>query len=135
MVERLNQRISSERNGIACRRRRSLAQNWATSKDTTFLGVYGNPGLSKTFTLRQVLGEKARVIRCHGTPLQLYRALYELRETQHPVLLDDVDSLLKDLKALNILKGAFEVPALIRWNTSRMPKNEELPMEFEFKAL
>ena len=49
-----------------CKEWQSLAQNWATSKDTTFLGVYGNPGLSKTFTLRQVLGEKARVIRCPG---------------------------------------------------------------------
>jgi len=116
---------------------RSLAHNWATSKDTTFLGVYGNPGLSKTFTLRQVLGEKARVIRCHGTPLQLYRALYDIKDTQHPALLDDVDSMLKELKVLNMLKGAFDTPPVIQWNSTRMPKNEdgiELPMEFEFKA-
>ena len=116
---------------------RSLAKNWSKSKDASFLGVYGNPGLSKTFTLRQVLGETVRIIRCHGTPLQLYRSLYELKDTQHPVLMDDVDSMFKDLKVLNIMKGAFDIPPTIQWNSSRMPKDDngdELPVEYEFKA-
>jgi len=107
---------------------RQFAESWANGK-TRFLGVYGNPGLSKTYTITKVLGEKAYHIRCHGTPLQLYKALHDATVKKQSIVLDDIDSLLRNAVALNLLKGLFDTGGTVQWNSST-GKLEGVPKEF-----
>lgn len=117
---------------------RHEAKCWAESPKWSLLGVFGNPGLSKTFTLRGVLGRKVRLIRCHGTGFQLYKELWAASQDQAPILLDDVDALLKETSVLNMLKGLFDSDATVQWNssTSRLKddKGQQIPREFSVKA-
>jgi hypothetical protein len=117
---------------------RHEAKCWAASPKWSLLGVFGNPGLSKTHTLRLVLGSKAKLIRCHGTGFQLYKELWAASQEDAPILLDDVDALLKETSVLNMLKGLFDSDAVVQWNssTSRLKdeRGEQIPREFSVRA-
>lgn len=71
-----------------------------------------------------------RVIKGFSTAKGLYRMLYENKNSI--VVLDDVDSLLKDPDALNLLKGALDSydKRIISWNTN--VADDGLPRSFEF---
>src|SRR5271166_1705493 len=117
---------------------RHEARCWASSPKWSFLGVFGTAGLSKTYTLRQVLGEHVKLIRCHGTGFQLYKELWAASQDNAPLLLDDVDALLKEMSVLNMLKGLFDSDAVVQWNssTSRLKddKGDQIPREFSVQA-
>ena len=117
---------------------RHEATCWSSSPKWSLLGVFGNPGLSKTYTLRRVLGKRAKLIRCHGTGFQLYKELWAASQEDAPILLDDVDALLKEISVLNMLKGLFDSDAVVQWNssTSRLKdeKGEQIPREFSVRA-
>lgn len=71
-----------------------------------------------------------RVVKGFSTAKGLYRMLYENRNSI--IVLDDVDSLLKDPDALNLLKGALDSydKRIISWNTN--VADDGLPRSFEF---
>ena len=117
---------------------RHEATCWANGPTWNFRGVFGNAGLSKTFTLRRVLGKNVKVIRCHGTDFQLYKELWAASQDQASILLDDVDALLKELTVLNMMKGLFDPDATVQWNssTSRLKdeRGQQIPREFSVLA-
>lgn len=94
--------------------------NDATLTDSFDLGFVLRPG--KTF----------RVFKGYMTAKSMYRTLYENREGV--VVFDDLDKVLEDPQAVNILKGALDSydRRVITWRTERV--DEELPDRFEFKG-
>ena len=117
---------------------RHEANCWARSPNWSFMGVFGNAGLSKTHTLKHVLGANVKLIRCHGTGFQLYKELWAASQDNAPLLLDDVDALLKEVSVLNMLKGLFDADSTVQWNssTSRLKdeRGQQIPREFSVRA-
>lgn len=71
-----------------------------------------------------------RVVKGFSTAKGLYRMLFENRNAI--IVLDDIDSILKDLDAVNLLKGALDSydKRIISWNTN--VADDGLPRSFEF---
>ena len=111
--------------------------------------LVGEGGLGKSYTVTKALKASGlrdisemepgsvvaprmafRVIKGFSTAKGLYRMLYENRNSI--IVLDDVDSLLKDPDALNLLKGALDSydKRIISWNTN--VADDGMPRSFEF---
>jgi replication-associated recombination protein RarA len=125
-----------------------LVEMVATGQTASTILV-GEGGLGKSYTVTKALKASGlqdisemepgsvvaprmafRVIKGFSTAKGLYRTLYENRNSI--VVLDDVDSLLKDPDALNLLKGALDSydKRIISWNTNA--SDDGLPRSFEF---
>jgi hypothetical protein len=61
------------------------------------------PGLGKSHRVRRVLGDKACWIDGNISAFGLYQRLYEFRD--QPIVIDDVDELYRDRKAVLLLKA------------------------------
>lgn len=113
--------------------------------------ITGEGGLGKSYTVLQTLaacglrdaGEplvgvqpnpKTTFIQIKGfsTAKGLYRTLYE--NNGRTIVFDDIDSILKDAVALNILKGALDSyeRRVITWGAESRMGDDELPKSFEF---
>src|SRR5262249_26851157 len=86
---------------------RGVARQYATG-----LYLFGRPGTSKTYTVRDVLDREVREIytyrRGHLTPLGLFEVLAD-----HPdevIVLDDLASIFRSEVALQVLLSALEPP-------------------------
>ncbi len=97
--------------------------------------VVGTRGAAKTTIVEEVLGDQARILRGHLTPLDLYRNCHEYLD--RPIVIDDVDGLYADRHCVRLLKqlccraGA----KTIAWNsTSAVLDKHGLPREFETKS-
>ena len=66
------------------------------------LVLVGAPGLEKSHMVRQAVGSDVCWIEGHATALGLYSELWE--HSNRPVVIDDVDGLYADPKALRLLK-------------------------------
>jgi hypothetical protein len=117
--------------------------------DVKGLIISGSPGVGKTFGIERVLrkhdiftdlggvGKSYDIIKGNMSALMLYRKLFDFRNKDNVLVLDDVDNLLVDEVALNILKTALDTGAVreISWNTdSRYLKDEGVPTRFEFEG-
>jgi hypothetical protein len=117
--------------------------------DVLALIVSGSPGVGKSFGIEKVLskhdmfadlggvGKPYDIIKGNMSALMLYRKLYDFRDKNNVLVLDDCDALLVDEVALNILKTALDTGAKreISWNTdSRYLKDEGVPTRFEFEG-
>ena len=73
-----------------------------------------------------------RVFKGYMTAKSLYRTLYENRTGV--VVFDDLDKVLEDAVAVNLLKGALDSydRRVITWRTERV--DDELPDRFEFRG-
>jgi len=121
------------------------------TKQTPSCIITGEGGLGKSYTVLESLknaglkdisefevGESVpnmkafRVIKGFSTAKGLYRILFE--NQNNIVVFDDCDSVLRDVDALNLLKGALDSfdKRLITWNTS--VDNDGLPRFFQFKG-
>ena len=113
--------------------------------------ITGEGGLGKSFTVMQALKAAGLrdvsdleegtvvaprtsfcVVKGFSTAKGLYRTLYENRNSI--IVLDDIDSILKDADAVNLLKGALDSydKRIISWNTNA--QDDGLPRRFEFKG-
>jgi hypothetical protein len=97
------------------------------------LFVYGSKGgLGKTKTILRVLQEadvQPVILNGHCTPMALYEALY--RNQDKVIVLDDADSLYRNLAALGILRSALwgtSKKRLVTYNSTQ----SELPQSFHF---
>lgn len=116
---------------------------------TASVVITGEGGLGKSYTVMQAMKAAglrdisdvepgtvvaARtcfcVVKGFSTAKGLYRTLYENRNSI--IVLDDIDSILKDADAVNLLKGALDSydKRVISWNTNAA--DDGLPRRFEF---
>jgi hypothetical protein len=132
--------------------------NMVSDRTSASLLVTGEGGLGKTFTVNKSLkmaglqnsadlvgfgsddvllpsqSQKVyTIVKGYSTAKGLYRTLYENRN--RIVVFDDVDSILRDPVALNLLKGALDSydRRFISWNAESFG-DDDLPRSFEFKG-
>lgn len=99
--------------------------------------VCGSPGLSKTHTLMDFLGERTAPIKGTGSPISLYIKAFAARESGF-IVIDDADSLLdgrgSGKEGLNVVKALTEAtkPARVTWaKQSPALAHAGVPPEFE----
>lgn len=100
------------------------------------LFVYGSKGgLGKTKTILRVLQKEDLqpvILNGHCTPMALYEALY--RNQDKVIVLDDADSLYRNLAALGILRSALwgqtNHKRLVTYNSTQ----SDLPQSFHFSG-
>jgi hypothetical protein len=132
--------------------------NMVADRTSPSLLVTGEGGLGKTYTVNKALKDadlqnasemigygsddvlmehQSRrvysVVKGYSTAKGLYRTLYENRN--RVLVLDDVDNVLRDPVALNLLKGALDSydKRIISWN-AESSGDDDLPRSFEFRG-
>lgn len=96
------------------------------------LAIVGRPGTGKSQAMRSALkDDDIGWIAGHASPFGLYRFLYDHRD--EPIVIDDVDNLYADKKALAILKMACQTDAVkkVFWESrNRAIEEGEVPASF-----
>ena len=106
--------------------------------------VSGAPGCGKTYTLENHLNEAAEKgsielseVKGSMSAIGLYKTLWENRDSNSVLLIDDCDSIFSDLDALNLLKAALDTGKTRRlcWNKmSRVLDEEGIDRSFTFEG-
>jgi hypothetical protein len=106
--------------------------------------VSGAPGCGKTYTLENHLNEAAEKgsielseVKGSMSAIGLYKTLWENRDSNNVLLIDDCDSIFSDLDALNLLKAALDTGKTRRlcWNKmSRVLDEEGIDRSFTFEG-
>ena len=103
--------------------------------------VNGPPGVGKTYStssyLKKYSSQKQTTITGHMTNFKLYVELYRHKSAEQILILDDVDSVMSDVKGLNILKGAMDTGESreINWESSTTLLSAlNVPTSFHFKG-
>ncbi len=103
--------------------------------------VNGPPGLGKTYSVETYLSKYARskftVFAGHMSILALYGTLYHYRSKGDVVVLDDIDSVLKEVHGINILKAAMDTKAKrnISWeSTTHLLSAMGVPTSFNYEG-
>lgn len=95
------------------------------------LVITGDPGLAKSRTIRQALGQDVCWIDGNATPFGIYMACFESRGK--PLVLDDVDGLYSDRNGVRLLKslGQSEELKSVSWETaSSILDKRGIPRQF-----
>lgn len=115
-----------------------IISNMLTGNSTTPLILEGPAGVGKTSMVKKFIVDSGHtrydVVAGKITPLALYIALYELRNTGDILILDDTDTALENIDALNILKAATDTQAerVVSWISSKAVVG--LPQQFKTKG-
>lgn len=105
--------------------------------------VSGAPGIGKTHTVNSIMEHykgkskiKFTVVKGFMTAAMLYRLLYENREPNSVVLVDDCDSIFWNDDALNLLKAALDTGErrLISYRAMNIDGGDDIPNEFEYRG-
>lgn len=113
--------------------------------------VSGPPGVGKSFGVEQVLAKydlfadvaqddslrKYEIAKGNMSALGLYQMLWNYRDKKSIVVFDDMDSVLFDEVALNLLKAALDTgrKRVLSWHTeSRVLKDAGIPNSFNFEG-
>jgi hypothetical protein len=109
--------------------------------DLRSLVVSGPAGVGKTYSIEQYLKNysktKYKVINGHMTLFCLYGHLYTMKDKGNVLVLDDIDTVLKDVQGLNILKAALDTKESrsINWqSTTRLLDAAGIPRQFNFNG-
>ena len=108
--------------------------------------VSGPAGIGKTYTIEGILETAANDETIQYTGVRgfikatgLYKLLWENREENQVILLDDADSVFADEVSLNLLKGALDTSKkrYISWRSEKEFESEAgevIPNNFEYKG-
>ena len=108
--------------------------------------VSGPAGIGKTYTIEGILESAADAgtiqftsVKGFVRPTGLYKLLWENREENQVILLDDADSAFGDEVSLNLLKGALDTSKrrVISWRSEKKFEDESgeiIPNSFEYKG-
>ena len=108
--------------------------------------VSGPAGIGKTYSIESILDaaqaqEKIAYKHVNGfaKATGLFKLLYQFRNENDVLVLDDIDSIFSDENALNILKGALDSKKrrIITWGSEKVFVDDEgtvIPNEFEYKG-
>lgn len=104
----------------------------------SLLILLGKPGLGKSQTLKECLGERENLyIDNHATAFCLYQLLYQKRD--QPVVIDDLDGLYSDRGMVRLIKGLCNTDLVktMRWHSRHREIGwgpDKIPPEFETKS-
>lgn len=123
----------------------SIMSQGIISGDIRSLIVSGAPGVGKTHLLEQELKKAEQqqqinnfsFVSGNASPLGLYQALWNHKNSGDVLVFDDLDSIYYDGVALNVLKAALDTgeSRTISWATdSRVLREEEIPTMFDFEG-
>lgn len=108
--------------------------------------VSGPAGIGKTYTIEGILESAASDEKVKYTAVRgfvkatgLYKLLWENREENNVILLDDADSAFADEISLNLLKAALDTSKkrVLSWRSEKSFETEsgdQIPNEFEYKG-
>ena len=108
--------------------------------------VSGPAGIGKTYTIEGILKSAAEDEKVKYTAVRgfvkatgLYKLLWENREENNVILLDDADSAFADEISLNLLKAALDTSKkrVLSWRSEKSFETEsgdQIPNEFEYKG-
>mgnify|MGYP003351306009 FL=1 len=108
--------------------------------------VSGPAGIGKTYTIEGILEAAAEDEKVKYTAVRgfvkatgLYKLLWENREENNVILLDDADSAFADEISLNLLKAALDTSKkrFLSWRSEKSfetESGEAIPNEFEYKG-
>jgi hypothetical protein len=108
--------------------------------------VSGPAGIGKTYTIEGILESASDAgtiqftsVKGFVRPTGLYKLLWENREENQVILLDDADSAFGDEVSLNLLKGALDTSKrrVISWRSEKKFEDESgeiIPNSFEYKG-
>ena len=108
--------------------------------------VSGPAGIGKTYTIEGILESAASDEKVKYTAVRgfvkatgLYKLLWENREENNVILLDDADSAFADEISLNLLKAALDTSKkrILSWRSEKSFETESgelIPNEFEYKG-
>ena len=108
--------------------------------------VSGPAGIGKTYTIESMLESAAEdgkisyeAVRGFMKPTGLFKILWENREENQVILIDDCDSAFQDENALNLLKAALDSSKkrILSWRSEKSFADEcgqEIPASFEYKG-
>jgi len=118
--------------------------------DSRAVIVSGGAGTGKSYSVEKVAQEETissqiefKIVKGYMRPTALYALLYEMRNSNQVLILDDCDQVIRDEVGLNILKAALDTTAsrVIDWRTKAPMKYEdaegvemEIPNSFEYKG-
>lgn len=106
--------------------------------------VSGNPGTGKTYTLESILQAAADTTKILYTQVRgyvkatgLFRLMWEHRDKEAVLHMDDADSIFQDETALNLLKAGLDTTKRrrISWRSEKDFEDdggEQIPKEFDF---
>ena len=97
--------------------------------------LLGGPGLSKSRSVRHIVGERACWIEGNATAFGMYMALWEHKDEL--VIIDDVDNLYSDRGAVRLLKCLCQTDPVkqIAWHSgSSRLEREGVPKSFETRS-
>ena len=114
-----------------------------SSNTVNSLVIAGAPGLGKSYTVNKVLnrvnnGEYGYVFhRGYLKATHLFRLLWENRQEDQVIVIDDCDSIFSDETALNLLKAALELKSVRRigWGSEKEfldQDGEQIPRYFDY---
>jgi hypothetical protein len=121
----------------------------ARAGDIRALFVCGAPGVGKTYGVEKTLQDeslvdilsdvpvKYQVISGAMSPVGLYMKLYEFRDENNVLVIDDCDSVFRDELCLNLLKAASDTSKhrMIHWNVDSVSlRKDDVPNDFEYKG-
>ena len=120
-----------------------MAGQTAIGKNTAII-ISGPPGLGKSFGVTKIcnkLSDSGKITANHVSgfvrPTGLFKALYDCREKNQVLILDDADSVFSDEATLNLLKIACDTTKkrTISWLAETRMEDElgsKIPRSFEF---
>ena len=128
-----------------------LPKCWQDVKDALDAGIdrlvlFGTAGIGKTYTIEGILESAASDEKVKYTAVRgfvkatgLYKLLWENREENNVILLDDADSAFADEISLNLLKAALDTSKkrILSWRSEKSFETESgelIPNEFEYKG-
>jgi hypothetical protein len=121
----------------------------ALTGDIRALFVTGAPGVGKTFGVEKTLQDaglveifsdlppRYEVISGAMSAVGMYMKLYEFRDDNNVLVIDDCDSVFTDELCLNLLKAALDTSKrrMIHWNVDSVSlRKGDCPNQFEFKG-
>ena len=123
----------------------SILADGVAARNIRSLIVAGAPGVGKTHTLEEKLGEAKRtgkvkevtVIKGSISAIGLYVQLWENRKAGNVILLDDIDAVFGDEEAMNLLKGALDTTKKrrISWaKVSSFLRDADIPNSFDYEG-
>jgi hypothetical protein len=97
--------------------------------------IYGRPGVGKSWTVRNRLGNQAFTINGTASPFGIYIAAYEHRD--EPIVLDDIDGLTASHQGIRLLKALAQTDAVktVSWE-SQAPalSRRQIPRSFQTRS-
>jgi hypothetical protein len=106
--------------------------------------VAGAPGIGKTFSMSRILGEAAEMgdikyesVTGAMSGISMFQKLWDKKDPDGVILIDDCDGVFEDSDSLNLLKGALDTSAkrMISWSKeSKVLEGAGIPNKFEFQG-